>query len=232
MIAVISRVLSVLLLFSSNTAFAAPFSSLLCHDQERYTCYTVKKADTWQRLFTNPQKMDFVMRVNRINIPLQRGMKIAIPKNLESANPIDYAPFSKEINPPGEKVIIVSVNPSVLAWGAYDTQGTLQAWGPISSGKNWCPDLNRGCHTPLGTFAIYNKEGRGCRSTKFPIPRGGAPMPYCMFFHGGFALHGSYEVPGYNASHGCVRIFVPDAKWLNQEFVEDKNVKVIIGNNR
>jgi lipoprotein-anchoring transpeptidase ErfK/SrfK len=48
-----------------------------------------------------------------------------------------------------------------------------------------------------------------------------------MFFHRGYALHGSYDVPGYNASHGCVRMFVKDAKWLNQEFTAgEDSVKV------
>lgn len=57
-------------------------------------------------------------------------------------------------------------------------------------------------------------------------------MPWCMYFHGGFALHGSYEVPGFNASHGCIRMFVPDAEWLNQEFTNgEKEVQVFITNN-
>lgn len=45
-------------------------------------------------------------------------------------------------------------------------------------------------------------------------------MPYCMFFHKGYALHGSSDIPGYRASHGCVRMFVQDALWLNHEFVQ------------
>jgi lipoprotein-anchoring transpeptidase ErfK/SrfK len=52
-----------------------------------------------------------------------------------------------------------------------------------------------------------------------------------MFFHGGYAFHGSNEIPGYNASHGCVRIFSEDARWLNQEFIdlpEEGGTKVII----
>ena len=44
-------------------------------------------------------------------------------------------------------------------------------------------------------------------------------MPYCMYFHKGLALHGSADIPGYRASHGCVRMFTGDAKWLNQEWV-------------
>jgi lipoprotein-anchoring transpeptidase ErfK/SrfK len=41
-------------------------------------------------------------------------------------------------------------------------------------------------------------------------------MPWAMFFHGGFAIHGSNEVPNYNASHGCIRLYPADARWLNQ----------------
>ena len=78
--------------------------------------------------------------------------------------------------------------------------------------------------------AIYNKGGAGCASSKFPVGRGGAPMPYCMFFHGGYALHGSYEVPGYHASHGCIRLFVDDAAWLNEEFSYDSRVRVFVVN--
>ena len=45
-------------------------------------------------------------------------------------------------------------------------------------------------------------------------------MPYCMFFHGGYALHGSYEVPNYNASHGCLRVVPSAAAWLSRNFVK------------
>jgi lipoprotein-anchoring transpeptidase ErfK/SrfK len=35
-----------------------------------------------------------------------------------------------------------------------------------------------------------------------------APMPHAIFFRGGFAIHGSYEISrlGGPASHGCVRL--------------------------
>lgn len=49
---------------------------------------------------------------------------------------------------------------------------------------------------------------------------GGALMPYCMHFFRGYALHGSYDVPGFRASHGCVRMFIEDARWLNEEFID------------
>ena len=43
-----------------------------------------------------------------------------------------------------------------------------------------------------------------------------APMPHAIFFHGGFAIHGSYERSriGRPASHGCVRLSPADAAIL------------------
>lgn len=168
------------------------------------------------------------MRINRMNIKLRTGMKIAIPLS-ESTNILEFAPMPVQIDPPGEKVIMISIDD--LAFGAYNGNGTLEHWGPVSGGKGYCPDVGRRCGTILGKFSIYQKQGAGCSSTKYPVGRGGAPMPYCMFFHKGYALHGSYDVPGYNASHGCVRMFVNDAEWLNKEFTADEsNVKVLIRN--
>jgi L,D-transpeptidase ErfK/SrfK len=226
---IISIVLGIFLyLFSGPLLYAKSFGARLCQDDPRYFCYTVKKGDTWQKLFTDPDQQDIVMRVNRVNIQLQRGSTIAIPKNLNFSDALDYSPFSKQIEPPGAKTILVSLNENKLAWGAYDEAGNLEKWGPVSGGKGWCPDVKRSCNTATGKFTIHRTHGARCVSSKFPIPKGGAPMPYCMFFHGGFALHGSYEVPGYNASHGCVRMYINDAKWLNEEFVNGENVTVVI----
>lgn len=204
---------------------AKNYGAQIC-DSVDFICYKVKRGDTWEILFSDSDKRDLVMRINRMNTKLHAGLIIAIPKKYDKTL-MDYSPLAQQIDPPGEKVIIVSIHN--LAFGAYNPDGTLQHWGPISAARGYCPDIGKGCHTAIGKFAIYQKEGAGCVSTKFPVGRGGAPMPYCMFFHGGFALHGSYEVPGYNDSHGCVRMFVNDAKWLNQEFTYGAgNVTVII----
>ncbi|MHB1947641.1 MAG: L,D-transpeptidase [Gammaproteobacteria bacterium] len=226
MSALISAVIiAVLLAFSSISAYAKGFGASLCHHQG-YQCYVTKRGDSWEKLFPDEEKRDLVMRINRMNTDLYSGLKIAIPTS-EDGNPMDYSPFPKTIDPPGEKTIFVSIHN--LAFGAYDSDGTLLYWGPISSAKGYCPDIGHGCHTPTGKFKIQYKEDESCVSTKFPVGRGGAPMPYCMYFHGGFALHGSYEVPGYNDSHGCVRMFVNDARWLNEEFTDDEpHARVVI----
>lgn len=50
-----------------------------------------------------------------------------------------------------------------------------------------------------------------------------SPMPYSIFFYGGFAIHGSYEIRwlGHPASHGCVRLLPAHAKILF-DLVEDR----------
>lgn len=131
------------------------------------------------------------------------------------------------ISPIGEKVVIV--NPRVHAWGAYSPDGSLVKGGMASAGANWCPDLGRSCHTKTGTFRINSLGAGSCKSHIFPLPHGGAPMPYCMFFNGGQALHGApaHEVVDGNVSHGCVRLQVSDAEWLRFNFV-NVGTKVVI----
>ncbi len=63
----------------------------------------------------------------------------------------------------------------------------------ISSGRP-------GFDTPTGRFAVYLKDPNAY-SKKYD-----APMPLASFFTGSYGLHQSADVPGYAASHGCVRI--------------------------
>ena len=43
-----------------------------------------------------------------------------------------------------------------------------------------------------------------------------SPMPYSIFFDGGYAIHGSYEIShlGRPASHGCIRLHPENAAIL------------------
>lgn len=214
--------------FSSvaNAKKSTSFTAKLCQEPG-YTCYTVQKGDTWAKLFPDKEEREVVKRINRMNIALQRGKTIALPASGVGGH-MDYAPFPMEMDSNGSKTVIVDL--SDLAFGAYNENGALQNWGPISTGQNYCSDIGRGCRTPTGSFEIYSKRGSGCKSSKYPVGKGGAPMPYCMFFNGGYAMHGSPTVPGYHASHGCVRLFTDDARWLNTEFSNGSKVKVIIRN--
>lgn len=210
----------------SQLAAAKAYSTTLC-GKPNYICIKVKRGQNWDDLVSDSEGQELLKRINRINTDLYPGMTIAIPTNLNELDLLKVAPFPHQREPLGRTTIIIDL--SDQAFGAYNAMGTLIHWGPVSAGKGYCPDVGRGCHTPTGVYYIISKGGPDCISTKYPIPEGGAPMPYCMFFHGGYALHGSI-LPGYNASHGCVRLFDEDAEWLNHEFVElGKNrTKVIV----
>lgn len=184
-----------------------------------FYCLKIKNGQSWRSLFPDENDRDIVMRINRMNTQIYPGLVIAVPNDLDTSNIMDYSPFPSTIDAPLEKLIVL--DPIDQAWGAYDVDGTLVKWGPASSGSDYCHDLDRECRTHSGSFRIFSLGSSDCYSTKFPLPYGGAPMPYCMYFNNGQALHGEPNgLPGYNASHGCVRLYVNDAEWLRYDFVE------------
>ena len=67
---------------------------------------------------------------------------------------------------------------------------------PVSTGRS-------GYGTPSGVFRPQ-LMARHWFSRKYY----NSPMPHAIFFHGGFAIHGTYELSrlGGPASHGCVRL--------------------------
>jgi lipoprotein-anchoring transpeptidase ErfK/SrfK len=69
----------------------------------------------------------------------------------------------------------------------------------------------RGYRTPVGTFRPQSMKVR-----HFSTLYDGSPMPHSIFFHGNFAIHGSYEIRslGRPASHGCVRLHPDNARTL------------------
>jgi L,D-transpeptidase ErfK/SrfK len=203
-------------------SYSKPSKDQTLCQSKLYTCMRVKRGQTWEKLFPDDDERDIVRRVNHTNQHLYPGKVILVPNNLAEGSLLDYSPLPLNIPSTGEKLIIVDLEDNKNAWGAYDEDGSLVRWGPASGGSNYCRDLGRRCHTKAGQFRIYSLGDEGCKSTKFPLGRGGAPMPYCMYFNGGQALHGSPgEVVRGNISHGCVRLFVDDAEWLRFNFVEE-----------
>jgi hypothetical protein len=77
---------------------------------------------------------------------------------------------------------------------------------PVSTARS-------GYYTPRGSYAPTGMA-RMHYSRKFHM----SPMPYSIFFRGGYAIHGSYETHslGRPASHGCVRLDPANAELLYQ----------------
>ncbi len=85
------------------------------------------------------------------------------------------------------------------------------------SGKDFCvtdPETGKqGCDkavTPGGSFRV-SRRWIGWRESKLGL------MYNPLYFNGGIAIHGAPSVPGYAASHGCVRIPMISAEWFPNE---------------
>jgi lipoprotein-anchoring transpeptidase ErfK/SrfK len=61
----------------------------------------------------------------------------------------------------------------------------------------------RGFGTPAGTY-----HPQSMARSWFSREYYNSPMPHSIFFHGGYAIHGTHEIArlGGPASHGCVRL--------------------------
>src|SRR5215470_12337256 len=93
--------------------------------------------------------------------------------------------------PNGPLQIIISIEDQRVS--VYDN-GALIARSSVSTGIPRHP-------TPLGVFSVISKE-RWHRSNLYS----GAPMPYMQrITQSGIALHAGV-LPGYPASHGCIRL--------------------------
>jgi len=131
------------------------------------------------------------------------------------AGPITLAALGKPLSGAGprngsSKHIEVDVARQILF--AVGGNGSLQIIN-VSTGSGRTYNSPGGgtavADTPRGDFKIQRRID-GIRIA----PLGKMYRP--MYFRGGFAIHGSSNVPGYPASHGCVRTTNPD-----QDFVFD-----------
>jgi lipoprotein-anchoring transpeptidase ErfK/SrfK len=89
---------------------------------------------------------------------------------------------------------------------------TMRVDGGFFNRHNWRVSTARpGYRTPVGKFRPIRLE-RIWYSSKYE----NSPMPYSIFFLGGYAIHGTYEVRrlGRAVSHGCVRLAPHNARKL------------------
>jgi len=87
---------------------------------------------------------------------------------------------------------------------SVDVNGVHYASWPVSTAR-------RGYITPPGVYSPYSLQ-RMHYSRRYDY----TPMPYSIFFTGGYAIHGTSEVRklGRPVSHGCVRLRPDNARML------------------
>ncbi|MBI2451218.1 MAG: peptidoglycan DD-metalloendopeptidase family protein [Parcubacteria group bacterium] len=201
-----------------------------------WSYYRVGPGDSFYKLFKN--EWPWVARFNRMDKNhLISGDRIKAPKNIEEAKNYEpMPPFIKERieeRKKLEKSILVNLEEQWL--GAYE-KGKLIFSAPISSGRLSCQDEKtkkiKNCETPTGLFETLAFHRDHFSSVYKDAEENAIPMPYAsMFFidEQGIAywLH-SGDLPGYPASHGCIRLFKEDAKklceFINPKCSENENI--------
>jgi hypothetical protein len=119
-----------------------------------------------------------------------------------ATDPLVYSPFPPSW-PAGEKYAKAIVVDQVLqAFAAYE-HGRIVRWGPVSTGRKETP-------TPEGG---YNLTWRA-RSRRSTDNQDWLLEWYFNFVNErGVSFH-LFDLPGYPASHACVRLLLRDAQWL------------------
>ena len=99
--------------------------------------------------------------------------------------------------------VTVQISNSAQRMRVYIDGGLTYAW-PVSTAR-------RGYRTPAGSYRVQRME-RMWYSRKYHM----SPMPYSLFFRGGYAIHGTNSIRqlGRPASHGCVRLHPGNAAAL------------------
>ena len=99
--------------------------------------------------------------------------------------------------------VVVTVDKTAQQLSVAVDGFTRYQW-PVSTAR-W------GYRTPNGTYRPQ-RLARKWFSRKYDW----SPMPYSIFFNGGYAIHGSYEIShlGRPASHGCIRLHPENAAVL------------------
>ena len=147
------------------------------------------------------EKMAALLKLNRLDAQhLRPGVTLVIPEQVDALSA--FSPFPGRVETANEipKLILVSLR--VQAFGAYES-GKLVRWGPVSSGKKATP-------TPAGLYHTNwkSKATRSSINDEWLLP-----WYFNLDNQRGISFH-QYDLPGYPASHGCLRLLTDDAAWI------------------
>lgn len=154
-----------------------------------------------RRRFTT-QQLALLEKLNRRDPKhLARLNTIVVPDGWD-LDELAYSSLPPEYPAVAQQRKFLVVHQPMQVFGAYES-GRLVRWGPVSTGRQSRP-------TPAGAFHL-NWKSPGRHSTVDPEWF----MRWYFNFDNrqGLSLH-EYELPGYPASHACVRLLARDARWL------------------
>jgi lipoprotein-anchoring transpeptidase ErfK/SrfK len=148
-----------------------------------------------------PEALTTILKLNRIDLAHARaGDTLVVPTTVGPE--MGFSPFPETVPLLDSVPRLIAVSQRVQAFGAYEF-GRLVRWGPTSTGKSKTPTPNALYFTNWKrkqTVSTDNDEWLLKWYFNFENSRG-------ISFH-------EYELPGYPASHACVRLMAEDAEWI------------------
>ncbi|MCZ2084542.1 MAG: L,D-transpeptidase [Flavobacteriales bacterium] len=143
-----------------------------------------------------------ILALNRLDLKNKwRADTLMIPDKID-ATLMSYSPFPRNLDRLKDVKKIVFFSYPIQAYALYD-HGNLVKWGPTSMGSKTA-QTKRGL-----MFANWKKElAISTVSSEWKLP-------YNFNIHNtlGIGWH-QYDLPGYPASHSCLRLLMDDAKFL------------------
>lgn len=160
-----------------------------------------KNIDSFRNTF-NPQQFSILLAVNRIDSTHFKTVDtLIIPNNFE-AQLTQYSPFPVSLPFLSEVKKIIFFSYSTQSFAVYNS-GSLAHWGPTNMGSKKYP-------TPVGMY-YANWKAEETKSTfndewilKWNVN---------LENKEGIGWH-QYTMPGFPASHSCLRLLESDAKYL------------------
>ena len=113
-----------------------------------------------------------------------------------------YSPFPADWPAMASAPKALVVSQPLQAFAAYE-HGHIVRWGPVSTGRQQSP-------TPEGSFNLTwrSRKRRSTENDEWMLEW------YFNFVNArGVSFH-LFDLPGYPASHACVRLLLRDAKWI------------------
>lgn len=143
-----------------------------------------------------------ILALNRLDERyIRKPDSIVVPDTIIN-DKLLYSPFPKHLALLESVKKILLVDQRIQAFAAYEF-GNLINWGPTSTGKKSTP-------TPNG---LFHTNWKSKKTISTDNPEWILKWYFNLENFRGVSFH-QYELPGYPASHACVRLLEEDAFWI------------------